>query len=91
MAFVLVHGFQARLIQSAHEGSFQLAQNPVRFAQRKLHDFIGARLRIAIGIDAQLGRVARRPYVRDVATAEVDTHAVEDIDARDIVESKLQV
>ena len=56
--------------------------------QPKLHDSIGARLRIAVGIDAQLRRVARRPDVRDVAIVKMDAHAVEYIDAHDIVESK---
>ena len=70
------------------KSSFQLTQNPVGFAQCKLHDSIGARLRIAVGIDAQLRRVARRPDVRDVTIVEIDPHPIEDIDAHDVVESK---
>ncbi len=64
--------------------SFQLTQNPVGFAQCKLHDLICARLRIAVGIDAQLRRVARRPDVGDVAVAEVDAHTIEHVDVHDI-------
>ena len=72
--------------RTLRERSFQLTQDPVGFAQRKFDDLIRARLRIAVGIDAQLRRVARRPDVRDVAIVEIDAHAIEDIDARDIVE-----
>ena len=72
------------------ECSFQLTQDSVGFAQRKLHDLIGARLRIAIGIDAQLRRVARRPNVRDVAIAEIEAHAIEHVDAHDVVEPERQ-
>src|SRR3989337_2541429 len=68
--------------------AFQLTQYSVGFAPGKLHDCIGARLRIAIGINAQLRRVARRPDMRDVAIVEIDAHAVEDIDAHDVGETK---
>ena len=70
------------------ERSFELTQNALRFAQCKFDDFIGARLRIAVSIDAQLRRVARRPDVGDVAIVEINAHAVENIDAHDIVETK---
>jgi len=58
------------------ECSLQLTQDPVGFAQPKLHDFIGARLRIAGSIDAQPRCVARRPYLRDIAIVEIDAHAI---------------
>src|SRR5262245_33535210 len=70
------------------EFSLQLSQDSVGFAPSELHDLISAHLRIAIGIDAQLRRVARRPDVRDVAIAEIDAHPIEDIDPHDVVESK---
>jgi hypothetical protein len=49
------------------ERSFQLIQDPIGFTPPKLDELIGARLRIAVGIDAQLRRVAQRADVRDVA------------------------
>jgi hypothetical protein len=61
------------------ERSFHLTQDSVGFAQPKLHDLIGARLRIAVGLDAQLTRVARWPDVRDVTIVKMHAHAVEDI------------
>ena len=70
------------------ERSFQLTQDPVGFAQPELHDLIRTRLRITVGIDAQLKRVARRPDVRDVTIVEIDPHPIEAIDAHDVVESK---
>ena len=70
------------------ESSFQLAPDSIGFAQPKLHDLISACLRIAVGVDAQLRRVARRPDVRDVTVAEIDAHPIENINADDIVESE---
>ena len=70
------------------ERSLQLTQDAVGLAHGKFDDFIGARLRIAIGINAQLRRVARRPDVRNVAVAEISAQAVEHIDPRDLVESE---
>ena len=40
-------------------------------ASQRLHDFIGACLRIAVGINAQLRRVVRRPEVRHVPITEI--------------------
>ena len=81
-----LHSYVLR--KPSRERCFQLAQDPIGFAQTKLHDLIGARLRIAVGIDAQLRRVARRPDVRDFAIAEIDAHAIEHIDPHDVIESE---
>src|SRR5687767_9906610 len=90
----VLHGMAisaAKAEQSAHtlgECSFQLTQNAVRFTDGKVDDFIGARLQVTDGVDAQLRRVARWPEMRDIAVVEVNAHAVKNIDAGDIVESK---
>jgi hypothetical protein len=84
----IISSFSQSRDRTLREHAFQLTQNSVRFAQGQFHDCIGARLRIAIGINAQLGRVARRPDMRNVAIIEIDAHAVEDIDAHDVVEFK---
>lgn len=70
------------------ERSLQLTQNAVWFTDRKFDDLIGARLRVAVGINAQLRRVARWPDMRDIAIMKINAHAVENIDAGDFVESK---
>ena len=68
------------------EGSFQLTQDSVRFAQAQLDDLIGARLRIAVCIDAELRRVARRPNMGNVSVAEIEAQAIEHVDAHDVIE-----
>ena len=70
------------------ERTFELAQDPAGFTYPKLYDLIGTFLRIAVGINAQLRRVARRSDMRYVAIVETDAHAVEHIDAHDFVEAK---
>ena len=80
-----------RMFGRAHpsrERSFQLTQDAVGFTQPKLHDLIRPRLRAAVGVDAQLRRVARWPNVRHVAIVEIDAHAVKHIDPNDIVETE---
>jgi hypothetical protein len=52
-----VRGANSESFFSLREGLFQLTQDSVGFAQPKLDDLIGPRLRIAVGIDAQLRRV----------------------------------
>ena len=74
--------------RTLRERSFQLTQDPIGFAQPEFDDLIGARLRIAVGINAQLRRVARGLDVRHVAVPEIDAHAVEHIDAHDVVEAQ---
>src|SRR5258705_7616306 len=70
----------------SRERSFQVTQDAVGFTQPKPHDLIRPRLRAAVGVDAQLRRVARWPDVRHVAIVEIDAHAVEHVDPNDIVE-----
>src|SRR5687768_16088197 len=64
----------------------QLTHDAVRLPQRNFHDLIHALPRVAVRIDAQLRRVAGWPDVHDIAIAEINAHAVEDVDARDLVE-----
>lgn len=42
------------------EGALELAQDSVGLAYGKLNDLIGAGLRVGVGVDPQLGRVAPR-------------------------------
>src|SRR5581483_10723610 len=70
------------------ERSFQPTQDAVGFTHAELHDPIGSGLRAAVGIDAQRRRVARRPEMRHIAVTKINAHAVQDIDAGNVVESK---
>lgn len=78
------HATRYRLVKRA----FEPAQNPVRFAKRELDDAIGARLRPADRINAQLRRVARRPNMRDIAVAEIDADTVKHVDSSDGVKAE---